>query len=175
MRLETERLIIRRFQAGDAPAFAAYRSDPEVARYQSWTPPVSLNAAERMVASFATEDPDEPGWSQVALESRADGILVGDIGVNLHENRMQAEIGFTLARQWQGRGYAFESLSRMLEHLFTERGLHRVSAECDARNTPSAKLLERLGFAQEGYRPHHTWIKGEWTDDLLFGLLSPDR
>ncbi|HEV2778964.1 MAG TPA: GNAT family protein [Actinophytocola sp.] len=48
----------------------------------------------------------------------------------------------------------------MLEHLFTNQGLHRVSAECDAR---SARLLHRPGFRQEGHRRAHTWIKNEWT------------
>jgi RimJ/RimL family protein N-acetyltransferase len=60
----------------------------------------------------------------------------------------------------------------VLQDLFGRRGLRRVSAECDARNSASARLLERLGFQQEGHRPEFTWIKGEWTDDLLFGLLA---
>jgi aminoglycoside 6'-N-acetyltransferase len=62
----------------------------------------------------------------------------------------------------------------MLHHLFTQRGLRRVSAECDARNVASAKLLERVGFRREGLRRQHTWIKDEWTDDLLFGLLAAE-
>src|SRR3954453_12017790 len=48
----------------------------------------------------------------------------------------------------------------------------RISAECDARNLRSARLLARVGFHQEGRRRANTWIKGEWTDDLLFGLLA---
>lgn len=49
-----------------------------------------------------------------------------------------------------------------------------MSAECDARNTASARLLERVGFTQEGLRRSNSWFKGEWTDDLLFGLLRRD-
>jgi RimJ/RimL family protein N-acetyltransferase len=101
-------------------------------------------------------------------------VLVGDVGVNLHPNRMQAEIGYTLDRAHQGKGYAAEAVGRVLEHLFTDRGLHKVSAECDARNERSVRLLERLAFRREGHRVEHTWIKGEWTDDLLFGLLARD-
>jgi RimJ/RimL family protein N-acetyltransferase len=51
-------------------------------------------------------------------------------------------------------------------------GLHRISAECDARDRRSMHLLQRVGFRIEGYRPSNTWIAGEWTDDLLFGLLA---
>lgn len=171
MLLETSRLRLRRFRSGDAPVLAAYRSDPEVARYQSWTAPVSLQTAGCLVQEFADGDPGRPGWFQYAIELKADECLVGDVGVNLHDNRMQAELGFTLAPDRQGHGYAAEAVRAVLDDLFT-RGLRRVSAECDARNARSARLLERVGFLPEGRRPEFTWIKGEWTDDLLFGLLA---
>jgi len=169
--LESARLILRRFHPGDAAAFSAYRSDACVARYQSWTPPVPPDAAARLVAAFAAGDPRQPGWFQYAIEHRAERCLIGDIGVHLHDNRMQADLGFTLAAGWQGRGYASEAVRTVLDDMFSQ-GLHRVSAECDARNERSARLLERVGFRREGYRPEYTWLKGEWTDDILFGLLA---
>ncbi len=172
MLLETARLTLRRFRADDAPAFATYRSDPEVARYQGWTAPVSVESATALVREFAGGDPGQPGWFQYAVELKDGGCLVGDVGVKLHENRMQAELGITLAPERQGRGYAAEAVNAVLQDLFERRGLHRVSAECDARNQDSARLLERVGFQNEGRRPANTWIKGEWTDDLLFGLLT---
>jgi RimJ/RimL family protein N-acetyltransferase len=170
--IETDRLALRRFRSGDAPALAAYRSDPAVARFQGWTAPVALDSAVSLVRQFAAGDPGQPGWFQYAIERKADRGLVGDLGVFLHENAMQADVGFTLAPEHQGRGYATEAVRAVLHHLFAERGLRRVSAECDARNHRSARLLERVGFRLEGRRPAFTWIKGEWTDDLLFGLLS---
>jgi RimJ/RimL family protein N-acetyltransferase len=169
--LDTPRLCLRRFRPDDAPALAAYRSDEAVARYQGWTPPVTRNAADTLVRAFARGDPDRPGWFQYAIELKADGCLVGDVGVNLHDNRKQAEVGFTLAADRQGHGYAGEALTAVLRDLFG-RGLHRVSADCDARNLRSARLLDRVGFRVEGRRPAYTWLKSEWTDDLLFGLLA---
>ena len=130
----------------DTAAFATYRSDPVIARYQSWTAPVSLESAASLVRKFAGGEPEQPGWFQYAVELRVDRCLVGDVGVNLHESRMQAEIGFTLASERQGQGYATEAVSAVLQDLFERRGLHRVSAECDARNLSSARLLERVGF-----------------------------
>jgi aminoglycoside 6'-N-acetyltransferase len=172
MRLVGRRVVLRPFTTADAAAFAAYRSDPEVARYQDWEPPFSPAQADEFVRRASRLDPTAPGWSQFAVE--VGGVLIGDIGVKLHDNRMQADIGYTLAQEHRGRGYATEALERMLAYLFDERALHRVSAECDARNEPSARLLRRLGFRQEGYRVKHTWAKGEWTDDLLFGLLRTE-
>ncbi|MCE7003499.1 GNAT family N-acetyltransferase [Kibdelosporangium philippinense] len=94
--LKTDRLAIRAFQADDAAAFAAYRSDPEVARYQSWDTPLLLQEAAAEVAGHASGDPSGTGWYQWAVAR--DGLLIGDVGVNMHENRMQAEIGNMLVR-----------------------------------------------------------------------------
>ncbi|WP_433009150.1 GNAT family N-acetyltransferase [Kribbella sp. CA-294648] len=170
--ITTARLELRHFRPEDAEAFAAYRSVPEVARYQSWEAPFSLDNARTTVAGFATGDPLAPGWFQYAID--LDGRLIGDIGLNTADNLMQADLGFTLAPAYQGKGYATEAVGALLEQLFTERELHRVSAECDARNVTSARLLQRLGFRPEGFRPEYSWFKNEWTDDLLFGLLRRD-
>ncbi|MFG2402512.1 GNAT family N-acetyltransferase [Streptomyces lydicus] len=101
--------------------------------------------------------------------------MAGDLGVNLHDNRLRADIGYTLALALalHGQGYATEAVRAVLGHLF-RRGIHRVSAECDARNTCSARLLARVGFDLEGRRPEFTrnMNTGEWTDTLLYGLLS---
>jgi aminoglycoside 6'-N-acetyltransferase len=172
MLLSTPRLTLRHFRPSEAAALAAYRSDPDVARYQSWDAPVSVDEARLLITGYAAADPRLPGWFQYAVVH--EGVLIGDVGVNLHDNRMQAEIGFTLAPAYQGHGYAIEAVGRVLQHLFTGQGVHRVSAECDARNVRSARVLERVGFQREGLRRHNTWAKGEWTDDLLFGLLSDE-
>ena len=174
MLIATERLVLRRFRDSDAGTLSAYRSDPAVARYQSWAAPYSLEQARAAVASFAAADPLSPGWFQWAIERTADRAHIGDLGVNRHENRMRAELGFTLALSCQGQGYATEAVRGMLGHLFRVEGLHKVSAECDARNTASARVLERAGFTREGHLRSHTWIKNEWTDDLLYGLLARD-
>lgn len=172
--LSTHRLALRRFRDSDTATLATYRSDPDIARYQSWESPVSIESAASLIREVAEADPRDPGWFQYAVELRSEQTLVGDVGVNLHENRMQAEIGFTFATRYQGHGYATEALQRVLEHLFGDQGLRRVSAECDARNLRSARLLDRLGFRREGQRSAHTWLEAEWTDDLLFGLLAED-
>ncbi|WP_042383529.1 GNAT family N-acetyltransferase [Streptacidiphilus melanogenes] len=175
MLLATSRLTLRRFREADAPELAAYRSDPDVAHYQGWTAPVTAEAALAWVHAFAAGSPTEPGWFQYAVELTAEGRLIGDVGVRLHDNLRQADIGYTLATAWQGHGYATEAVRAVLADLFETRGLHRVAAECDARNLRSAALLERVGFTREGMRRQATWMKGEWTDDLLYGLLAADR
>jgi RimJ/RimL family protein N-acetyltransferase len=171
---ETSRLVLRRFAPGDEAAFAAYRSDPEVARYQSWDAPFPLADAERFVAELSLADPRALGWFQYAIERRDEPGLIGDVGVCRSDEGRQAELGFTFAPAHQGRGYASEAVTRIVEFLLVEEGLHRLTANADGRNVRSARLLERVGFRREGHLVASSWIKGEWTDDLLFGLLASE-
>jgi RimJ/RimL family protein N-acetyltransferase len=170
--IRSERLILRRFETGDAAALAVYRSDPDVARYQSWDAPFALAEAGSLIAELAAGDPDTPGWFQWAIERADEPGIVGDLGVNLLDDEQQAAIGYTMAPAFQGRGYATEAVARMLEHLFVEKGLHRVSAECDTRNDASVHVLEHLGFRREAHLRSSTWSKGEWCDDYLYALLA---
>ena len=174
MLIATDRLVLRRFRTADAPVLAAYRSDPSVARYQSWDAPFSLLRAETAVANFIASDPDKAGWFQYAIERTEDHRLIGDVAVHLHDNLKQAEIGFTLAKEHQRLGYATEAVTAVLDRLFRVQGLHKVAGECDSRNVASASLMERLGFTREGVLRQQTFIKGEWTDDLIYGLLSEE-
>lgn len=172
MLIATERLVLRRFRKADAETLAGYRSDPEVARYQSWDAPFSLLRAETAVANFMASDPDQAGWFQYAIEHAGEKVLIGDVAVHLHDNLKQAEVGFTLAVAYQKQGFAAEAVAAVLDRLFRVQGLHKVTGECDARNVASAGLMERLGFTREGRLRQQTWIKGEWTDDLIYGLLA---
>jgi aminoglycoside 6'-N-acetyltransferase len=172
--LVAERLVVRRFTPADAPAFAAYRSDPAIARYQSWETPFPVEKAERMVEEHSHEHPDMPGeWYQFAVALRGSGELIGDCAAHtLADEPRQAEIGFTFAPASQGQGYATEAVRRLLAYLFGERGKHRVSANCDDRNVRSAALLRRVGMRREGLLIESTWAKGEWTNVELYAVLG---
>ncbi|WP_430784464.1 GNAT family N-acetyltransferase [Actinoplanes sp. G11-F43] len=172
--MTTERLVLRRFRASDAPVLAAYRSIPEVARYQPWAVPFPVEKAEGAVKAYAEGSPTAAGWFQYAVEHTEDQRLIGDVGVRIHDNLLQAEIGFTFDPAYQRKGLAFEAVGSVLDRLFGKQGLRRVTGECDARNTRSAALMERLGFQREGLLRQQTFIKGEWTDDLLYGLLATE-
>ncbi|MGW2866003.1 GNAT family N-acetyltransferase [Streptomyces sp. NPDC001205] len=169
--IETPRLRLRRFRPDDAAALAAYRSDPDIARYQIWESPLTPAGAAAVVERYMDQEPDEPGWFQYAIELHDRPGLVGDLGVDLDDNRLQAELGITLSPALHHQGYATEALTAIAASLFGQ-GLHRLSAECDARNTASARMLERVGFQREGLRPEYTWNRGEWSDAQLYGLLS---
>lgn len=128
----TDRLAIRRFLAEDASTLAAYRSDPTVARYQSWDIPFTLAHAQSFIGSFRDTNPDTAGeWYQFAVVEAAIGAHVCDVaaGVDAHDLRL-ATIGVTLATSAQGNGYASEAVTWLLDYLFLERKKHRVTADC---------------------------------------------
>lgn len=170
--LRTPRLVVRRFRTEDAVTFAAYRSDPDVARYQSWDAPYSLDQATAFVTAICAGHPDTPGeWAQLAVE--AGGRHVGDVAVFVDgDDPRLARIGFTMAAEAQGRGYATEAVTAVLDYLFTARGKHRVAADCDARNVRSAALLERVGMRREAHHVASAWWKGEWTDEYVYAVLD---
>ncbi len=171
--LHTPRLILRPFRAADAEALAAYRADPEVAKYQSWAPSFTVLDAVVLIADMGHIKLGQPGeWYQVAIEERATGVLVGDCAVCVSAgDERQAEIGFTVARPYQGQGFAGEAVGRLLDALFVEFNLHRIQAICDVDNHASAKLLARLGFRREGHMVEHIWFKGRWASEYFFALL----
>lgn len=173
--LSGRRVVLRRFRPEDVAEFVAYRSRAEVARYQGWDAPYPLEEGERFIAQIMTAHPDTPGeWFQFAVVLRATGQLVGDCAVMPRaDDPSQCEIGFTIAPRYQGRGYATEAVRLLVGYLFA-RGKHRVTACCDARNTASAAVLERLAMRREGHLRQNTWAKGEWTDDLLYALLHDE-
>jgi len=173
--LLTPRLVVRRFARSDAPAFARYRSIPEVARYQSWSAPYPVDQAHALVAWLADAHPDEPGeWFQLAIATRErPDSLIGDCGFRARGDEPAiADVGFTLDPAAQGRGYATEAVGEVVRYLFEERGKHKVCADCDTRNAPSWRLLERLGFEREGELRESFRDADGWASEYLYGLLA---
>jgi RimJ/RimL family protein N-acetyltransferase len=172
--LAADRVTLRRFRPADIDAFVTYRSDAEVARYQVWDAPYPRTAGVRFMAEMMRLSPDTDGeWFQFAVALRSTGELAGDCAAKPHGgDPRQAEIGFTIASDHQGNGYATEAARRLLGYLFESRGKHRVTASCDARNLASARVLEKLGMRREGHTRESTWAKGEWTDDFCYALLD---
>jgi RimJ/RimL family protein N-acetyltransferase len=171
--LETPRLILRAFQDADLEAFAAYRGDPAVARFQGWRMPYTLAMAAAFIDEMKNARPATRGdWYQFALERKQAPGLIGDVAFHLHnQDFQQAEIGFTLAAASQGQGYAGEAVRRLLEYLFNELRLHRVTAGCDVRNEPSYRLMERLGMRREAHFVESFEDGRAWGSEYRYAIL----
>ncbi len=141
----TMRLVLRVLDDDDVDAFVAYRRHPSVHPWQSWGADYDHDDARRLVDGQAAVPPGTPGeWCQVAVERG--GVLVGDVAFCLDAaDPTRATIGYTLAPEHQGQGYATEADSALLAWL-AERGVATVEADALADNQPSRRVLDRLGF-----------------------------
>ena len=89
----------------------------------------------------------QPGqWIQLGIAEPDTDILVGDIGLHLSDDSQTGEVGFTLAPSSQGRGVATAAVREALQLFFAASAVSQILGVTDARNTPSVRLLERLGF-----------------------------
>lgn len=150
---------LRALREADLPHFLAYRSDPEVARFQGWSP-MDADAARDFLREVAAPGPWPLGaWLQIGIARTDDDGLVGDIGL-LHEAPGQVQIGISLARHAQGRGWARAALLALREAL----DVPRLRAVSDARNAPSLRLFTALGFVEMGREAVE--VKGERCIDL---------
>jgi RimJ/RimL family protein N-acetyltransferase len=170
--IRSPRVWLRRLRPGDEAAVCAYRSLPEVARYQSWET-FGPDDADRLIAGQVGLQPDTPGtWLQLAVVAPESGQVVGDCGIQFRaDDPRQVELGITLAPTHQGRGLAAEALGGVLGYVFGPLGKHRATAVTDAANPAAGRLFRRLGFRQEGHFVEHVWFKGAWGSECLFALL----
>jgi RimJ/RimL family protein N-acetyltransferase len=169
--LRTERLVLRPVRESDVDTLTAYRNDPQVAALQDWDLPYERERAERLAAAHVGRDDVLPGSpTQIGIEH--DGELVGDVFVGLHEHGGVAEIGFTLARAHQGKGYATEALAAIVDDLVERLGVHRVFAQLSPRNEDSIRLLERTGLEFESLAPRSFWWRGTWDDNLVYAMSA---
>jgi len=172
--LTTERLNLTPLVPADAEALFAYRSLPDVTRFQTWEPR-SVDDAAVFLSALEGVEFDTPGtWFQLGIHERGSGRLIGDLGVHVLEDGRQVEIGFTLDPAFQRRGLGAEAVVGLLDHLFGSLGKHRVFASVDPRNAASVHLLERVGMRREAHFRQSLLFKGEWTDDVVFAVLASE-
>lgn len=172
--LETSRLTLRPFVEGDFEAVHAMRSDPEVARYLYQGPlseEETRNRLERHMALTAWRA--EGDWFSAAAVERATGLTVGDVAFHWVSKRDRtAEVGFVFDPRHQGKGFATEAAGALLDWAFGSAGFHRVIGRTEARNTASARVLEKLGMRLEGHLLENEWVKDEWQSELVYAILD---
>ena len=174
MLLQTPRLILRNLQEYDLDLFVAYRNEPEVARYQGWGTPYPREKGERFISlmkdKFALKQGD---WIQYAVALKDIDELIGDLGCHIkNDDARQAMIGYTIASKHWRKGYASEVIPFLLEYLFEDMDIHRVSADCDVENVASYRTLEKLGFRREAHYVESFLANGVYTSEYHYGMLQ---
>lgn len=171
--IETERLTIRMLGRDDVTEFTRYRNIESVARFQDWPLPYTRDLAHELVDELEVlNGPTAGGWVQLAIDGGTG--IIGDVAVWLDDDTTFAILGYTLAPEHQGRGFAQEAVGAVVDWLFRRRRVHRIVATIDPRNLASARVLERCGFEYVGTARRSAFVRDEWADDTRFSLLEDD-
>jgi RimJ/RimL family protein N-acetyltransferase len=166
--IETERLILRRFAPADGRAVHSYMSDYQVTAFL----PEGLMSPARARA-YAVRNAKES--HAIAVIEKASGKLIGHMDFHPWFAPATWEIGWALARDRQGLGYATEAASALLAYAFGTLGCHRVIATCQPENPASWRVAEKLRMRREGHfkaclaRPG-----GEWWDEYFYAILAEE-
>lgn len=172
-RLVGERITLEPLRDDDFDDLYAMQSDPEVCRYLLYEPRTREQVADALKRDAArTRLAEVDDHLQPAIRAE-DGPFLGTMYLILKSiDDLTAEIGWTLLPSSQGKGYATEAATVLLDFCFDELGLHRVFAELDPRNTASVALCERLGMRHEGHFVEDMFLKGEWADTGRYAILD---
>jgi RimJ/RimL family protein N-acetyltransferase len=146
--LRTRRLVLRPPRPADAPAiFARWAQDPAVYRYLRRRPATALEQTEQVVRRLIEERRRGATLTWVLTlpdDDRPLGLVV------LTPAGHTAELGYLLARDAWGRGYATEAAGAVVWAALALPGVYRVWAKCDVDHVASARVMEKAGMQREG-------------------------
>jgi RimJ/RimL family protein N-acetyltransferase len=175
--LRSERLTIQPLTLEQLETFVGYRSDAEIARFQSWDAPYSASQALELIQSQKDMHlPPKGEWLQLAILLIDSGEHIGDLALHyLDEPGFGFEIGFTIAKGFQGRGFAKEAVAELVSCMTQELKAQRIVATSDRRNLPSIRVLNHLGFAQRTDKSWDEYFKGEDVTVDYFELVHTQQ
>ena len=163
---ELTRLRFRALHAEDLPRFYAYRSNPDVSRFQGWAPMTRAEARRFLDEQSGRERLETDAWTQLAIADRDSDELVGDLGIWLSADSSEAEFGLSLAPERQGGGLGTEAIRGIVEFLERCTPVKAVIAATDVRNRPCVAALDSAGLERIGTREGE--YKGELCTEYVY-------
>lgn len=172
-RIETERLILRRFTVEDAESmYRNWASDPEVTRFLMWPTHQNVEDSRKVlgewVASYENEDKYE--W---CIAKKENDEPIGSIGAfNYNEKVSSLEIGYCISKAYWHQGIASEAMAAVMAYLLEEVGVSRIESRHDPRNPHSGDVMKKCGLKYEGTRIHADWNNSGICDCALYGYVK---
>jgi RimJ/RimL family protein N-acetyltransferase len=172
--VQTDRLLLRPYAATDFDALLAIQSRADVARFLYGDPRTAAEVRETLDTKVrATAIIAEGDNLSLAAVLRDSDELIGDCTLLwASAEHRQAEIGFAFHPDHHGHGYATEAAAALLALAFDWLRAHRVFGRLEARNTASARVLERLGMRKEAHLVENEHVKGEWQSEIVYAQLE---
>jgi len=164
--LEGKTVNLRVAEKEDRPLLLEWFNDPQMSgEFEPFDPQRSKKEFEDR---FDKRGPDEKSF----LIEKKDESRIGSIGHYLWGNML--EIGYSIIPEERGKGYCTEALQIMVDYLFLSRNIVRVQAHTSIGNNASQRVLEKSGFKREGTFRKDYFVRGEWVDSCVYGLLREE-
>lgn len=150
-RLETARLILRRFVMEDAEGmYRNWASDPEVTKFLTWPTHADVNVTRALLQDWIKRYEDNATYNWV-MELKDTHEVIGNISVvKLREDISAADMGYCMGSAWWGKELMPEALRAVINYLFSEVGMNRIAACHDVNNPKSGRVMDKAGMKVEG-------------------------
>ena len=149
-RIETDRLILRRYKESDIDSIYEIITDERLAKYIKY-PNLTKDEELECIKKWISEA-DKNKYEKWVMELKSTGEVVGNIDVNtVVKKHNYCNVGYTVRYQFWGNGYAAEALKAVAEHLLNNRDYYLVECSCNELNVQSFRVMEKAGFIKDGY------------------------
>lgn len=172
--IETECLLMRELVEADAPALFEFYRDPDFTRYIVFDPHKSLDDSLAFVALMKNiyQQKDSVRWG---MELKENGQLIGNAGLHFWKRDIRcADVGYHIGQDFQGHGFATETLAAMVDFGFEHMNLNRLQGYINPGNDASGRVMEKLGFIKEGIWRQVEIKDGKLVDKIWFALLREE-
>ncbi len=174
-RIETPRLLLRRFTVEDAEAmYKNWASDPEVTKYLSWQTHDSVDTTRKILEQWV-ENYKSPDYYQWAICLKETGEPIGSIaGVRVSDPVGQVEIGYCIGKPWWHQYYTTEAMLAVIDFFFTNVHVLRVAAKHDVENVHSGMVMRKCAMRYEG-TIRQTLLNNRGIVDVdIYGMLAKE-
>ena len=173
--IETERLILRRFIASDAPsAYRNWMGDCEVTKYLRWQAHESVTVSEDVIGRWISDYTDDRNYLW-AIELKEIGEPVGTIAVVEQDEYVESvQIGYCIGSSYWHRGIMSEAFGAVIKFLFEEVGVNRIEAQHDPANPNSGAVMKKCGLIYEGTMREADFNNTGIVDAAIYGITAGD-
>lgn len=175
-KIETERLILRRFALEDADCmYENWASDDAVTKFLVWPAHTSVDVTKRVLSGWIDgyQNKNKYEW---CIELKESGEPIGSIGVaGINEKIWSAEIGYCIGRKFWHRGIATEALAAVMKFLIDEVGFRRIECRHDVKNPYSGEVMKKCGLKYEGTKIQGDWDNSGICDCAFYGYVQADK
>lgn len=174
-RLETDRLILRRFEIEDAQEmYNNWASEDEVTKFLTWPTHASVEVTKMLLTDWVSryDGQDYYNWG---IELKETGELIGNISVvKVQGNTQAAVLGYCMGTKWWGREIMPEAGKVVVKYLFEEVGFNRIAADHDKNNPKSGRVMQKIGMTYEGTLRQAGYCNQGVIDDVWYSILKEE-